>query len=631
MTVIKIENFAGIAPRMSNRLLPNNGAVAAENAKLLSGELRGLRQTQLIYDFGTFNGDTVQRAYRLPATVGAPIPMSNSDYWVGFANADVDFVRTPVLEDSFERYYWTSDPTNYSGAPQYNTRARIQGGDASYKLGIPAPTATATLTPPTGTDVTRSYVYTFVSAYGEEGAPSPPVTATGAESGTWALTGIQTSVPNPSDYNLTTTRIYRTVAGVNSVSYFWVADISYGTATYNDTAADAVVGLNFTMATLTWLVPPATLKGLCVHPGGFLVGFSGRDLYLSVAYQPQAWPIQYVQTCQTEIVGVAILNSTIVVMTTSHPYFAEGMSPDSITLQKIDSIDPCVSRRSIATTLGGNVLNPGVFYASPQGIVQVQSGVTQLVTWPLFTREEWQDYFSPTTVQAVQYGLQYVAFDTTASGFIYSPAESLAPLTTLDRFTGVTTVQIDQYTGDVYLVQNNQIRLWDPPTSTPYEYTWQSKEFDLPNPVNFGAMRLKFNGVPYNIPIDLLGDYTAFNAAVYALTPPLAPINSYAINGVRQRNLGINTILSQNSTPINGSPIWTIGGLTNPASAVQVTIFARDEDSDWNQVFSWSVTSERILRLPAGFKSDGWYVQLIGNIPVYSFAMAETGTELKKV
>jgi hypothetical protein len=630
MTVIKIDNFAGIAPRMSARLLPNNGAVAAENAKLLSGELRGLRQTQLIFDFGTFSGQTVQRAYRLPATVGAPIPMGNSDFWVGFATAAVDFVRTPVLEDSFERYYWTSDPTNYSGAPQYNTRARIQAGSTPYILGIPAPTTAATLSPPSGTAVTRSYVYTFVSAYGEEGAPSPPVTASGAATGTWALTGLQTSVPSPSHYNLITTRIYRTVASANSVDYFWVADISFGTATYNDTAQDPVVALNFTMASLTWLPPPATLMGLCVHPGGFLIGFSGRDLYMSVPYQPHAWPVQNIQTCQTEIVGVAVVNNMIMVTTTSHPYFAEGMSPDAVTLQKIDSIDPCVSRRSIATTIGGNVLPGGVYYASPQGIVLASAGTTQLVSYPLFTREEWQNFFSPTTVQAVPYGLQYIAFDNSASGFIYSPAETLAPLTTLDRFSGVQTIQIDQYTGDVYLIQNNQVRLWDPPTSTPYEYTWQSKEFDLPNPVNFGAMRLKFNGVPYNIPLNKLGDYTAFNTARYAKRP-LNPINGCAINGVRVVNLGINTTLAQNSNPINGSPIFDIGGLTNPASAIQVTIFARDEDSNWNNVFSWSVTSERILRLPAGFKSDGWYVQLIGNIPVYSFAMAETGTELKKV
>lgn len=624
MSTIRIENFAGIAPRWSNRLLPQNGAVRADNCKLLSGELRGLRQTQPLFDFGTNGGVEVARAYRLPATVGAPIPISGSDFWLGFADPDVDFVRTPVLEDSFERYYWTSDSSQHGGVPQYNTRARIQAGDASYVLGIPAPVNAPAVTAPPGTDVVRSYIYTFVSAYGEEGAPSPPTTVTG-DAGSWSISGMDTTVPSPSNYNLATTRIYRTVAGTSDTEYFWVADLSFGTSSFTDSEADSFVALNFTLQSLTWDPPPQTLKGLVAHPGGFLVGFSGRDLYMSAPYQPQAWPVENIQTCQTEIVGVSIYNSTIIVATTSHPYYGDGMAPAAVTLQKIESIDPCVSRRSMATTVAG------VFYASPQGIIQATDAGTTLVTYQLFTREEWQLYFSPTQVQAVPYGLQYIAFDSTATGFIYSPAETLAPLTTLDRFTNVQTIQIDAYSGDVYIVQGNQVRLWDPPTSTPYSYTWTSKEFDLPKPVNFGAMRLKFAGTPLTVPLSALTDYTNFNNARYAV-PPLAPINSFPINGSRRVTLAPpNSLDPQNRGAINGSTLYPVDALQNLDGGVTVNIYARDLDQDWNLVFNWAVTSERTFRLPAGLKSDGWQIQLIGNVAVYSIAIAETGKELEQV
>lgn len=624
MTTLRIENFAGIAPRWSARLLPKNGAVRADNCKLLSGELRGLRQTQPLFDFGVNGGVTVARAYRLPATVGAPIPMNGSDFWLGFANPDVDFVRTPVLEDTFERYYWTSDTSQHGGVPQYNTRARIQAASASYVLGIPTPVNAPTVTPPAGTNVVRSYVYTFVSAYGEEGPPSPPTTATG-NAGSWSITGMDTTVPSPSNYNLAKTRIYRTVAGATGTEYFWVADITFGTSSYTDTQADAVVALNFTMQSLTWDPPPQTLKGLVPHPGGFLIGFTGRDLYMSVPYQPHAWPVENIQTCQTEIVGVSVYNNTIIVATTSHPYYGDGMSPAAVTLQKIESIDPCVSRRSMATTTGG------VFYASPQGIIRATDAGTTLVTYQLFTREEWQLYFSPTQVQAVPYGLQYIAFDSTATGFIYSPAEELAPLTTLDRFTNVQTIQIDAYSGDVYIVQGNQVRLWDPPTSTPYSYTWTSKEFDLPKPVNFGAMRLKFAGTPLTVPLSALADYTNFNNARYT-HPPLAPINSYPINGARKVTLTPpNSLDPQNRGSINGSTLYPVSALQNLNGGVTVNIYARDLAQEWNLVFNWSVTSERIFRLPAGLKSDGWQIQLIGNVSVYSIALAETGKELEQV
>ena len=633
MTSIKIDNFAGIAPRQSNRLLPYNGAVAAENAKLLSGELRGLRETQLLH---AVSNTAVTRAYRLPSTVSAPIPLSSSDNWIGFTDSNVDFVRTPVLEDSFERYYWTGDSTLNGGKPQYNTRARINASSAPYVLGISPPVNAPLVSPAAGTDSVRAYVYTFVSAYGEESAPSNATLATGT-AGSWTITGFDTSTAgtyyNPalaaSTVNITTVRIYRTVAGSGTDSnYFHVADIALNTTTYTDTQIDASVALNYTMQSLTWDPPPATLKGLVAHPGGFLVGFSGRDLYMSVPYQPHAWPVENIQTCQTEIVGVAVYFGLIMVMTTSNPYYGEGMSPSAITLQKIDSIDPCVNRRSIATTLAGT------YYASPQGIVVATAGATQLATQQLFTREDWQNEFSPTQVQAVAYGLQYIAFDTTSSGFIFSPSETLAPLTTLDRFSNVSSIQIDVYSGDVYLVQGGQVRLWDPPSSTPYEYTWLSKEFDLPKPVNFGAFKLKFSGgAPLQIPANLLQDYTIFNSQRIAF--PLNCINLAPINGVRTFNVTITgqaLIVPQTKSPIAGSPLYNINGLSNVPQAVQVTIFARTPSTQqWNTVFTWTATDERTYRLPAGFKADGWQVELIGNVPVYSFAMAETGKELQQV
>lgn len=620
MTIIKIDNFAGISPRTSNRLLPNNGAVRAENAKLISGELRGLRETQLLHDFGT---TPTARAYRLPATVNAPIPIQSSDFWVGFEDPNVDFVRTPVLQDSFERYYWTGDSHHHGGKPQYNTRARIQASQPSWVLGLPAPADAPGVASPGGQTFTRSYVYTFVSAYGEESAPSPATIASGT-AGTWAISGIDTTVPNQTDYNISKVNIYRTVTGNSSVSYFFVGQINFGTAVFSDLFPDSTVALNRIMPSLTWDPPPATLQGIVSHPGGFLVGFSGRDLYLSDPYHPHAWPVQNIQTCATEIVGVAVYSNVIIVTTTSNPYYAEGMSPQAVTLQKIQSIDPCVSRRSIATTL------TGVYYASPQGIIMAAAGQTQLVTQPLFSREEWQNFFSPTTVQAVPYGLQYIAFDTSDAGFIFSPAEALAPLTQLDRFSNVTSIQIDAYSGDVYIMQTNQVRLWDPPESTPYEYTWQSKEFDLAKPTNFGAMKIKFAGGGYQIPDDLLADYTDFNTQ--RIAKPLNPLNLAVINGVRTETItGQAAIQPQIKNPIGGSPLFNIGYLNNVVGAVQVTVAARTPQSQlWRDVFVWTATDERTYRMPAGYKSDGWQITLVGNVNVYSFAMAEVAKELEQ-
>jgi hypothetical protein len=588
---------------------------------LLSGELRGLHETQLLHDFSTAGlPHPVARAYRLPATVGAPLPISNTDTWVPFYDPNVDFVRTPVVEDSFERYYWTGDSFVYGGLPQYNTRARINAGSTPFKLGIPTPVNALTVTPPSGTISTRVYVYTFVSAYGEEGPPSPPTSATGA-AGTWALSGFDTSISDPTARNITTVNIYRTVTGAVSTNYYFVASIALGTTSYNDTASDTVVSNNNVLPSLTWTPPPSNLLGLVAHPGGFLVGFSGRDLWMSEPYHPHAWPLQYVQTMQTEIVGVAIYSNVIVVTTTSHPYVAEGMSPLGITFQKIDSIDPCLNRRSMATTING------VYYSSPQGIIACTGGTTQLATFNLFTREEWQNQFSPTTVQAVPYGLQVIAFDTSDAGFIFSPVDPNSPLTTLDRFSNVTAIQIDAYSGDVYLVQGSQIRLWDPPESIPYSYTWVSKQFDLPNPVNFGAVRIKFNATPITVNPDQLADYTTFNNG--RIAKPLNTINLAVINGVRVENVAGYTG-PQIRNPIGGSPLFPISQFTTGLAAVQLDVYARNKNSQWLNRYSRSITTEGTYRLPAGFKSDAWQISLIGNTNVYSVTLAETPKELKK-
>jgi len=622
MTVIKIENFAGIAPRFSARLLPQNGATTADNCKLLSGELRGLHETQLLHDF-TMDSlpHPVARAYRLPATVGAPIPISNSDTWIPFYDPDVDFVRTPVLEDSFERYYWTGDSFVLGGVPQYSTRARLNAGLSPYKIGVPTPVNALVISPPAGTDTTRAYVYTFVSGFGEEGPPSPPTTASG-DAGTWALSNFDTTISDPTSRNITSINIYRTVTGATSTNFYFVATVSLGTTSFNDTADDTTVSNNNPLPSLTWTEPPATLLGLTPHPGGFLVGFSGRDLWMSEPYHPHAWPLGYVQTMQTEIVGVAIYGNVIVVTTTSHPYVGEGMSPLGITMQKIDSIDPCLNRRSMATTLNG------VYYSSPQGIVACTGGVTELATFNLFTREEWQNQFSPTTVQAVPYGLQVIAFDTTDAGFIFSPVDPNSPLTTLDRFSNVTAVQIDAYSGDVYLIQGSQARLWDPPESIPYSYTWVSKQFDLPNPVNFGALRIKFNATAISVSPDQLQDYTTFNTG--RITEPLNTINLAVINGVSTMDVA-GYSGPQIRNPIGGSPLFPIAQYTTGLAAIQIDVYARNNQSQWVDRYSRSITTEGTYRLPIGFKSDAWQISLIGNTNVYSVTLAETPKELKKV
>lgn len=48
MTMIRLTPFAGMLPKIGPRLLPNEGAQAAHNVKLQSGEFRPLKGVQLL-------------------------------------------------------------------------------------------------------------------------------------------------------------------------------------------------------------------------------------------------------------------------------------------------------------------------------------------------------------------------------------------------------------------------------------------------------------------------------------------------------------------------------------------------------------------------------------------------------
>jgi hypothetical protein len=155
-----------------------------------------------------------------------------------------------------------------------NTYARIFAGSDPYLLGVPTPANAASVTPPGGSDETRAYVYTFVSEFGEEGPPSPPVVATG-DAGTWALTGMDTTVPDAASRAFGTgakTRIYRTVSSATSSNFYYVGEVDFGTATFNDDVAATTVATNNLLESAGWVAPPTTLEGFVVMPNGYLVG-----------------------------------------------------------------------------------------------------------------------------------------------------------------------------------------------------------------------------------------------------------------------------------------------------------------------------------------------------------------------
>jgi hypothetical protein len=61
--------------------------------------------------------------------------VTGSSTWIQFTDPDTDVVKSPIVADDFDRYYFASP----SAPPKYNPRQRIIAGQAPWLLGVPPP------------------------------------------------------------------------------------------------------------------------------------------------------------------------------------------------------------------------------------------------------------------------------------------------------------------------------------------------------------------------------------------------------------------------------------------------------------------------------------------------------------
>lgn len=343
MANLALSVFLGMMPRRGARLLPDEMATYALNARGISGYLTG-RQTEVL--LRTLPAATnPQRVYRI-------VNPANVEKFLTFNTPNVDIVRAPQVNDTFNRYYWAGEGI----APSFNTFDRI-GTLPAYAIGVVPPSVAPILTqlvPGTGTDETRAYVYTYVDVYGQESAPSPPTLLSVKPGVTVRVTctappALSTHAPR------TTIRIYRVIPGVASAAYFFVQEIPAASPVFTDSLSSAAVALNETLKSLSWFPPPTDMKGMVAMPNGFLVGFRGRDLLFSEPYRPHAWPPQYTLSVEDEIVGLDVFDTSIAILTNGTPFLASGVVPEAVSLVRVGPVNACTSRRSIVAFAGAVV------------------------------------------------------------------------------------------------------------------------------------------------------------------------------------------------------------------------------------------------------------------------------------
>jgi len=487
MTGYVVRQFKGIAPRAEPRQLQDNQAQVAMNCKLWYGSLRPLLENLFIGNLS--KPGTIQTIHRFGHATA-----SDTQYWFHWAS-DVNVCRGQIFGDVQERTYYTDGtlPKVTDG-----TMALSGGGtdypNASYALGIPQPAAAATVAiNGTGSGIaeTRVYTYTYVSAWGEEGKPAaasnPIDVLPGQTVDISALSGAPTGA-----YNITSKRIYRSVSGSFGTAYLFVAEIAVATASYND--AIEAENLGERLPSLTYSMPPATLKGLVSLPNGIMAGFDGKDVYFCEPYKPHAWPLSYVMTVDYDVVALGVTDTSLVVLTKGFPYLIQGTHPSGMAQVKLNAPQACVAKRSVAFLLGG------VVYASPDGMFITNGGSDPInLTEQIFTNNEWRAFFKPDSIHGYVYDDKYIGFYNTGSvqgGFIIDTRRG--DFTMLDWYA--TAGYYDPQRDALFLVVSGLLVKFDE-GATYLTALWRSKVFYSPKPINLGAIRAEAADYPVSVQV----------------------------------------------------------------------------------------------------------------------------------
>lgn len=455
---IHLEGFAGEVPRTQPRYLPDQHASIALNTHLDRGHIAALHQPKL--------WTTLPAARSSIYLHGAT--------WLAWETAGVSVVPGPVAQERL-----------YIAVPGAAPKLRVAGSE--YPLALPAPVSAPSLsiigTPDPELQEVVAYARTWVTLYDEESQPSPI-------SGTidWSP-GCQVSLTSmgnpPTGRMVNRQRIYRTqTTATGETDLFFVAEIAGTAVAYvHDAATDP---LQEAINTTDFDPPPVGLTGLTAMPNGIMAGFHGKELMFSEPYKPHAWPAKYRQAVNDPIVGLCAFGTSLAVMTTGTPWVAQGLHPEAMSLERMEVPFPCVNAAGIAD------LGYAAIYPSTEGLVQVSTSGAQLISAPLWTREQWQA-MEPATIIGSAWNGKYVFVARSPAGRrmgIVDLSGAEPGVSWVEHAPSALLTSIE--TGRLFMLQADRVSVveFDAADQPKMAATWRSKPYVLPRPASFGAVMI---------------------------------------------------------------------------------------------------------------------------------------------
>lgn len=500
--MIFVNKFRGKTPKVDAKLLPAGFGQEAQNVDLRSGSLKpmkGLTQIQAI----TKTGD-IRTIYKI------------DDTWI-YWTAIVDIVKAQVTNGDF-RIAFTGD-----GYPKQTNKTMATAGAASTyptttrRLGIIPPAAALTLEPQGTGDGsvadTVSYLYTYVTAWGEESAPSPATVVQDIEGDQYMrVKGFVIPVLADTGNDIAYFRLYRLASGTTGAEYQLVkarpgaysASAVYdipiagvpnaNTYVYDcdDNASPDALNddLSDILPSEDWDNAPTALDGLVQFQNGILAGFDTDELCPAEPMIPYAFPEDYKATIR-DIVALGVYSDALIITTDDFPYIAVGNDPATLMVQILPYNQANLSKRGLIST------NVGVTYPTPDGLFLINSVAGTIVTYGIYTKEQWAA-LSPANLISFYYDEKYYGFfQGTGTGIILDyKAVADESLPFVQDISIADTLfyggYIDPEDDKLYLLVKEgstyNIKSWE--TGADAILSWKSAIFEEPYPINYGWARI---------------------------------------------------------------------------------------------------------------------------------------------
>lgn len=703
MSVITHQGYRGRMPRLNPRLLPANAAQVAVNCKLYNGDLRPFGG--FAAEATLFHGASAVTIYRYWN--------AGTAYWFNWTT-DVDVVPGPFAGDANNRRYYTGAADDVgSGARPKKTGSDIGTGAAGtllpadwYWMGVQKPPKAPGVSESvagSGDEQERFYVYTHVTADGEESGPSAPATGLTTKDGSTVIvdffadvvasgatpaaetiqfvaahnlpdyakvqisanapTGLSTGtdyyvIPVDSTniklattlanalagtavnitasntptielhgldprYNVTARRVYRTSPGLSGEAPFlFVAEVSsLATQTYSDSVDN--VDLGEELPTLIdpgdgslaeFAEPPTDLTGLTTVPGGFMAGYSPslKQVCFSHPFHPYAWPTRYRFALDFVPVSIMAVGAGVLVGTVGRPYLFQGQHPAQMSRQMLLAQQGCVAKR-------GSVEFPGVgVYPSPDGLFGGGPGVERILTEALFSKREWNALSPGTFIAAVYDSRYFFIFDADGSGNnqvgILNPANLDEAFVTIDVDAKALFADLEE--DALFMAVDGAVVKFDADATSPLVWRWRGKRESLPRPVNMAVMQIKADfGLSGIIAASSYATYEALRQTIIARNAALV----YA--GYDGGSMGMTAL---------GMRAMGIDDYSDVPAALSPTVIYRLYDRN-ALIASIEIADDNPRRLPGGYLSDEFQVEMEGQIAVEEDRTATSVAELNEV